>query len=1028
MRMPSSSKINTHSRMHMQTHTKEFVSISSLSDAAVALRVLCEAHALGLEKDEPDIVRRTLKTVAYVSGKLQHRMGTLKKGAGDVGVPRVGATPDTTSAKCAKCARSWNAFQRGHNCQACGHLFCGRCLTPTQLPRSFGFESPAKTCDLCRTWLAEFMNAKYEEAHLSSKKEVRTVHDAPETLAPADHSPHAFVELLNSALEKGLSPSLRARLQEVFDMYGATPHAKTKAMSELKTAMSCLLADVPEDEDDDEDDDDDDETAVSDATNASVATKSLVPTFPKVALQTVLSLMVALEAVDWTLDGKDDDDDDKGHDDPDQAAARARLSSADHRLSTDPSVALLRRETPMLEYQESTVGSNDDDDLKSPATPPLPPAMVEYFIVNRTETSPLFASSAKKDDRCRIEVFTYQGMIRVKSIFNMNRRFTFRISDMQLVQLEKEYLRWTFPYRSELVLQFQNEAAKHHFCKLIQAYLTTLDPSTKLKRTLPLVPFLRGEVKMHSQHFPAACLTTLGEFAWRGLVLVTNYRVLVVPFEIAPLVEIPLFSIVSVSRESSFGYRSPFLLLTSKDVRTLRLDVTPDDRLLTLLHLITKLSESTQKLQSGEPTRDSVLSLQVPHFSFAYTMTSVTPETNGWKFADILTEYGRQGLDTNPLLQVVENGDGAVCDSYPPHLLFPASLSMGDVLAAVNFRAKNRVPLITWQHPRNHSVLTRSSQPLLGRLLTSQSCGIDEGLIAFYKKLSTKSSSSLYIFDARKVKAAKGNRLMGKGGVEASGQYTGAIINHLNIANMYKMQTSYLALMKLCLSPEHDKSWWSALEATRWFEHLHLVLDGAVKIARVLEFEGASVLVHCSDGWDRTCQLVSLAQIMLDPYFRTLDGFATLVEKDWLAFGHKFMERLGGNRSKDPTRAKVSPIFLQFLDAVYQLTTQFPTSFEFDERYLLHVANALTSGLYGTFLYDNVLQRATARVCDKTISVWTPQLVSPQLFRNANYEARPDPLWPWPGHQALKLWTGYYFQHHEVHAHNHIDEEERQKA
>ncbi|KDO29977.1 hypothetical protein SPRG_05166 [Saprolegnia parasitica CBS 223.65] len=1015
MRMPSSSKINTHSRMHVQTHTKEFVSISSLSDAAVALRVLCEAHSLGLEKDESDIVRRTLKTVAYVSGKLQHRMGTLKKGAGDVGVPRVGATPDTTSAKCAKCARSWNAFQRGHNCQACGHLFCSRCLTPTQLPRSFGFESPAKTCDLCRTWLAEFMSAKFEEAHLGSRKEGPAVPNAPEALEPLDHSPQAFVELLKGALEKGLSPSLSARLQEVFEVYGGTPHAKTKAMSELKTAMTCLLADVPEDEDDE--DEDDDETAVSDTTTT---TKMA---FPKDALQTVLSLMLALEAVDWTLDSKDDEN--KGNDEDDEAR-----SSVDHRLSRDPSVALLRRETPMLEYQESTVGSNDDDDasLKSPATPPLPPAMVEYFIVNRTETSPLFASSAKKDDRCRIEVFTYQGMIRVKSIFNMNRRFTFRISDMQLVQLEKEYLRWTFPYRSELVLQFQNEATKNHFCKLIQAYLTTLDPSTKLKRTLPLVPFLRGEVKMHTQHFPAACLTSLGEFAWRGLVLVTNYRVLVVPFESAPLVEIPLFSILSVSRESSFGYRSPFLLLTSKDVRTLRLDVTPDDRLLTLLHLVTKLSESTQKFQTGQPTKDSVLSLQVPHFSFAYTMTSVTPETNGWKFADILVEYGRQGLDTNPLLQVVENGDGAVCDSYPPKLLFPASLSMGDVLAAVNFRAKNRVPLITWQHPRNHSVLTRSSQPLLGRLLTSQSCGIDEGLIAFYKKLSTKSSSSLYIFDARKVKAAKGNRLMGKGGVEASGQYTGAIINHLNIANMYKMQTSYLALMKLCLSPEHDKSWWSALEGTRWFEHLHLVLDGAVKIARVLEFEGASVLVHCSDGWDRTCQLVSLAQIMLDPYFRTLDGFATLVEKDWLAFGHKFMERLGGNRSKDPTRAKVSPIFLQFLDAVYQLTTQFPTAFEFDERYLVHVANALTSGLYGTFLYDNVLQRTAARACDKTISVWTPQLVSPQLFRNASYEARPDPLWPWPGHQALKLWTGYYFQHHEVHAHNHIDEEERQKA
>ncbi|OQR98717.1 myotubularin-like protein [Achlya hypogyna] len=1016
MRMPSSSKINTHSRMHMQTHTKEFVSISSLSDAAIAFRVLCEAHSLGLEKDEKDVVRATLKTVAYISGKLQHRMGTLQKtSAGELGVPHVGAAPQTGAPHCAKCSRSWNAFQRGHNCQACGYQFCSRCLTPTQLPRSFGFESPAKTCDLCRTWLAEFMNSKWENEHMKEPKSTtpKPVQDTPKVLAPANHSPKAFVALLNGALEKGLSSRLHGRIQTVFETFGATPHAKANAMGELKSAMTHLLADVPEDEDDDEDDED--ESAA-----AEEVAKPPVRAFPKDALQTVLSLMIALEAVEWP-----DVEKDAGNGPLDEPPATAEIATPP--VTAEMAAPLLRRESVSVEFREDGSHSEDVEGPKSPQAP-LPPPQVAYFIVDKMETNPLFSSTPRKEDRFRLEVFTYQGMIRVKSIFNMSRRFTFRISDMQLVLLEKEFVRWQFPYRSELVLQFRSEATKLLFCKLIHTYLQTLDPTTRLKRTLPLVPFLRGEVKMHAPHFPTACLTSAGEFAWRGLVLVTNYRVLVVPFEIAPLVEIPLFGIVSVTREASFGSRSPYLLVTSKDVRALRLDVTPDDRLHTLLHLISKLSESTQKFQTGEPTKDSVLSLQVPHFSFSYTMTSVTPETNGWKFADIEAEYARQGLLDHALLQIVDNGDGSVCESYPTKLLFPAALGMAEVLSAVNFRAKNRVPLITWQHPRNHCVLTRSSQPLLGRLLTSQSCGIDEGLIAFYKQLSTKSSSALYIFDARKVKAAKGNRLMGKGGVEASGQYTGAIINHLNIANMYKMQTSYLALLKLCLSPEHDKSWWSALEATRWFEHLQLVLDGAVKIARVLEFEGASVLVHCSDGWDRTCQLVSLAQIMLDPHFRTMAGFAALVEKDWISFGHKFMERLGGNRAKDPARAKVSPIFLQFLDAVYQLTTQFPSAFEFDERFLLHVANALTSGLYGTFLYDSVLQRAAAGAAAKTVSVWTPLLVSPQLFRNAAYEPRPDPLWPWPGHQALKLWSGYYFQHHEVHAHNHIDEEERRKA
>jgi len=34
-----------------------------------------------------------------------------------------------------------------------------------------------------------------------------------------------------------------------------------------------------------------------------------------------------------------------------------------------------------------------------------------------------------------------------------------------------------------------------------------------------------------------------------------------------------------------------------------------------------------------------------------------------------------------------------------------------------------------------------------------------------------------------------------------------------------------------------------------------------------------------SDGWDRTSQLVSLAQMLLDPHYRTIKGFAILIEK-----------------------------------------------------------------------------------------------------------------------------------------------------
>lgn len=54
-----------------------------------------------------------------------------------------------------------------------------------------------------------------------------------------------------------------------------------------------------------------------------------------------------------------------------------------------------------------------------------------------------------------------------------------------------------------------------------------------------------------------------------------------------------------------------------------------------------------------------------------------------------------------------------------------------------------------------------------------------------------------------------------------------------------------------------------------------------------------NILVHCSDGWDRTAQLCALASVMLDPYYRTIEGLCILIEKDWIRFGHQFSTRLG---------------------------------------------------------------------------------------------------------------------------------------
>ncbi|NXO02541.1 MTMRB protein, partial [Rhinopomastus cyanomelas] len=106
---------------------------------------------------------------------------------------------------------------------------------------------------------------------------------------------------------------------------------------------------------------------------------------------------------------------------------------------------------------------------------------------------------------------------------------------------------------------------------------------------------------------------------------------------------------------------------------------------------------------------------------------------------------------------------------------------------------------------------------------------------------------------------------------------------------------------------------------------------------------------------DLNCLVASLVQLLGDPHCRTLAGFQSLVQREWVAAGHPFPHRLGLLRRGNPREE--APVFLLFLDCTWQLLRQFPAAFGFTESYLLALHDSSFAPYSSTFLFSCQRQR-----------------------------------------------------------------------
>ncbi|NXF08036.1 MTMR9 protein, partial [Smithornis capensis] len=444
------------------------------------------------------------------------------------------------------------------------------------------------------------------------------------------------------------------------------------------------------------------------------------------------------------------------------------------------------------------------------------------------------------------------------------------------------------------------------------------------------------------------------------------------------------------SSEKRFVGSLGTIVIKCKDLRIIQLDIPGMEECLNIASSIEALS-----------TLDSVTLL----YPFFYRPMFDILE-DGWSSFLPDKEFELLSSVTDEWRLSCINREFSVCPSYPPVVIVPKSITDDELRKVAMFRHGSRFPVLSYYHKKNGMVMMRSSQPLTGT--NWRRCKEDEKLV----NATLRPGKRGYIIDTRSLNVAQQARAKG-GGFEQEAHYPQWRRIHKSIERFNILQESLIKLVEACNDQSHNMDrWLSKLEASNWLTHVKEILTTACLAAQCIDREGASVLVHGTEGTDSTLQVTALAQIILDPRCRTIQGFESLIVREWLQAGHPFQQRCAQSAYSNSKQKWEAPVFLLFLDCVWQILRQFPCSFEFNQQFLIMLFEHAYASQFGTFLGNNENERAKLKLPQKTMSLWSWVNRTEELskFQNPLFEANSLVIWPSVAPQSLQLWEGVFLR------------------
>uniref|UniRef100_A0A7N8XU52 Myotubularin related protein 10 n=1 Tax=Mastacembelus armatus TaxID=205130 RepID=A0A7N8XU52_9TELE len=301
-------------------------------------------------------------------------------------------------------------------------------------------------------------------------------------------------------------------------------------------------------------------------------------------------------------------------------------------------------------------------------------------------------------------------------------------------------------------------------------------------------------------------------------------------------------------------------------------------------------------------------------------------------------EIKRTGASGWRVCSINENYD--ISPSLPEYIVVPGSLADQDLKHYSLFFADKRVPLWCWNHPNGSALVRMASiiDPL-------QQKKYEQRIFTAITK-SHPQRSDVVRSDLDKY-----------------------------LPNIQDIQNAFVKIRQICvIDPfeESEERWLSSIENSRWLEYVRYL----------------NITLHVSINYkeedrDLNCIVSSLVQLMLDPHYRSLVGFQSLVQKEWVMAGHPFLDRCNHLKRNDKEE---SPLFMLFLDCVWQVMNQYPAAFEFTETYLTVLSDSMWIPLFSTFLFNS------PKHCSQLLMDFAKNKAIPQGEDQVMYF---PPVWDW---------------------------------